>query len=149
LDTKLRRPIGNDLTPDSHKADGRIAVSSFISCITRSSRACFCHTYSAVCLLKRFLICMLLKYKRALKREFYQIKKLIISNWTSKDRAVRYTMSPPQHMCNGLASPAHTACRTCCEICKVIRYVAAPVWRGLKSSVVSCSLVRGSIAPDT
>ena len=50
-------------------------------------------------------------------------------------------MPPPLQVCNGLASPADTACRVYCEICEVIRYAAALVWRRLEFSVVSCSLV--------
>ena len=30
-------------------------------------------------------------------------------------------------MCDGLASPADAACHMYCEICEMIRYVAAPV----------------------
>jgi len=38
-----------------------------------------------------------------------------------------HIMSPPLDVCNGLASPADAARRMYCEICEVIRCVAAPV----------------------
>jgi len=50
-------------------------------------------------------------------------------------------MPPPLHVCNGLASPADAACCIYYQICEVVRYVAAPVCRRFKFSVVSCSLV--------
>jgi len=42
-----------------------------------------------------------------------------------------HMMPPPRplHVCNGLASPVDARCGVYCEICEVIRYVAAPVWR--------------------
>ena len=44
-------------------------------------------------------------------------------------------------------SPAlRTQCAMYCEICKVTRYVAAPVLRWFEFSVVSCSLVCGTIS---
>ena len=36
-------------------------------------------------------------------------------------------MPPPQHVCNGLASPTDAACRMYCEIYEGMRYVAALV----------------------
>jgi len=36
-------------------------------------------------------------------------------------------MPPLLHVCNGLTSPADEACRMYCEICEVIRYMAALV----------------------
>jgi len=56
-------------------------------------------------------------------------------------------MPPPLHVCNGLASTADTARRLYCEICEVIRYVTAPVWRRFQFSVVFCSLIPGTISP--
>jgi len=40
------------------------------------------------------------------------------------------------NVCNGLASPVDAACRMYCEMYKVIREVAAPVWHKFEFSVV-------------
>ena len=58
-------------------------------------------------------------------------------NWTAKRRARSYDASAAVFVCNGLAHPADAACRMDCEICKVIRYVAATVWRRFECSLVS------------
>ena len=62
--------------------------------------------------------------------------------------ACRHMMPPPLHVCNRLASPADAACDMYYEICEVIRYVAAPVWRSFEFSVVSCCLVPRKISPE-
>ena len=36
-------------------------------------------------------------------------------------------MPPPLHVSKGLARSVNAECRMYCEICEVIRYVAAPV----------------------
>jgi len=51
-----------------------------------------------------------------------------------------HMMPPPLHVSKGLARPVNAECRMYCEICEVIRYVAAPVWRRFEFSVVSAPL---------
>ena len=72
---------------------------------------------------------------------------ILITIQITELKTVRGHMMPLLlHVSNGLDSPADAACHIYCEICDVICYKAALLWSLLEFSVVSCSLVCGTIS---